>query len=98
MEGYLKPLLIRNLRGICKCHSYLFINTFVGNAQGKYQPPEALPGHQKPFLEEKFRNGIWFQVKDDDFSVYKSKTIASTHFISLVSFYTPENIRKPLVF
>ena len=41
----------------------------MGNAQGKYQPPDALPGHEKPYLEDKFQS-IFFQVVNSGVSVF----------------------------
>lgn len=34
-----------------------------GNAQGKYQPPNALPGFEKPFLISPLWNGVPINVK-----------------------------------
>jgi len=47
------------------------LNWFIkGNSQGKYQPISALPGFEKPFLEEKFQD-IYFDVENEPLSVYE---------------------------
>ena len=43
----------------------------IGNEEGKYQPPETLPGYERPYLEEKYHSDIYFNVENGQQNVYK---------------------------
>ena len=43
----------------------------LGNSQGKYQHPDALPGYEHPYLLETLPGGFDFNVEQADVSVFE---------------------------